>query len=185
MKLLLRKDIPKLGFVGDVVEVSAGYARNYLLPHHMGMPPTAHNLKKIESDKIAAAGARAKARAELDATAKRLEGVEVTIAAAVNPEGRLYGSIGPREVAAALREEGHAIEASQVRLHDPLRELDAVMVPVILSDEVRTEVKVWIVRERGADEDEETGDEDAALQEGTDADKQRPDDNDVDALETE
>ena len=183
MKLLLRKDIPKLGFVGDVVEVSAGYARNYLLPHHIGLPPTPGNLKKIEADKLAAAEGRAKARAELEATAKRLDGVEVTISAAVNPEGRLYGSIGPREVAAALREEGHAIEAAQVRLHDPLRELDAVMVPVILSDEIQAEVKVWIVRERGADDEEETGDENAASQEGTDADEQRPDN--ADALESE
>ena len=73
MKLLLRKDIPKLGLCGDVVDVSAGYARNYLLPHHLGIPPTAANLKKIVVEKNIAA--------ELRAHSKRLTGL---------PSGRVY-----------------------------------------------------------------------------------------------
>ena len=169
MKLLLRKDIPRLGLCGDVVEVSAGYARNYLLPHHLAMPPTPGNLKRIEEEKKIAAALRAQRRAELEATAKRLEGVEVTIAAAANREGTLYGSVGPREVAAALREEGHAVEAAQVHMPEPIRVLDTRTVTVQFAEDIATEVKVWVVREKGADfEDDEGLDE---QEEGTDADE--------------
>jgi ribosomal protein L9 len=123
MKLLLRRDVPRLGFVGDVVEVTAGYARNYLIPHRI---------------------------------------VEVMISAAANPEGRLYGSVGPREIAAALRDEGHPVEAAHVQCHDTIRELGNRMVPIVFTDDLRTEVKVWVVQEKAAGDLEGTTESDAA-----------------------
>lgn len=155
MKLLLRKDIPKLGLAGDVVEVSEGYARNYLIPHHLGLEPTKANMKAIEEDKKAAEEQRRVRRAALEAQAARLRDVEVTIAAASNPEGHLYGSVGPREVAAALRDLGHDVDAKQVQLFKPVRTLDTLTVPVQFADDLTVEVKVWIVREAGAGELEE------------------------------
>ncbi len=151
-KLLLRRDVPKLGHVGDVVEVSDGYARNYLVPHHIGVEPTEANLKAIEEEKQRAAALRAERRKALEAHLESLSNIEVTIAAAANEEGHLYGSVGPREIAAALREEGHEIDTAQIHLHDPIRQLDTVMVPVVLADDLSTEVKVWVVRERASEE---------------------------------
>ena len=78
MKLLLRKDIPKLGLCGDVVEVSSCYARNYHLPHHLALEPTKTNLNAIEADKIFAATERELRRSMLLETRARLDGVEVT-----------------------------------------------------------------------------------------------------------
>ena len=159
MRLLLKKDIPSLGMVGDVVEVSTGYARNYLIPHHLGVEPTKANMKEIEAAKRLAA-----------------EEVEVTIAAAANPQGHLYGSVGPREIAAALRDEGYAVEAGQVQLHEPIRQLDNRPVPIRFSEELEVEVKVWVVRERGAGdlEEEETKTETEAEPAG-EAQAPRPD----------
>jgi large subunit ribosomal protein L9 len=88
----------------------------------------------------------------LEAQAASLANVEITIAAAANEEGHLYGSVGPREIAAALRDEGHAIEAAQVSLHNPIRQLDSVMVPVVFADDLMTEIKVWVVRERASEQ---------------------------------
>jgi large subunit ribosomal protein L9 len=155
MKLLLRKDIPKLGLAGDVVEVSEGYARNYLIPHHLGLQPTKGNMKAIEADKKAAEDQRRVRRVALEAQAARMNNVEVTISAAANPEGHLYGSVGPREVAAALRDMGHDVDAKQVQLFKPIRTLDTLSVPVQFADDLTVEVKVWVVREAGAGELEE------------------------------
>ncbi len=150
-KLLLRRDVPKLGHVGDIVEVSEGYARNYLVPHHLAVEPTRVNLKAIEDEKKRAEAMRIAQRHQLESRVEAMANVEVTIAAAANEEGHLYGSVGPREIAVALREEGYDIEASQVRLHHPIRQLDSVMVPVVFADDLSTEVKVWVVRERASE----------------------------------
>ena len=152
MKLLLRRDIPKLGLVGDIVEVKEGYARNYLIPQHLAVEPTPANMKKIEEDKRRVEEDRRQRRAALEDRATRMQDVEVTISAACNPDGQLYGSVGPREIAAALREEGHDVEAKQIQLHEPIRQLDTVNVPVIFADDLTIEVKVWVVRETGGGE---------------------------------
>ena len=155
MKLLLRRSVPKLGIVGDIVEVKAGYARNYLLPQHLAVEPTEANMRKLAEARRIAEQERAEERARLVAVADRLAQVEVTIAAKANQEGVLYGSVGQREIATALNEEGHEVEPDQVMLKTPLRHLDNVQVQVQLLDDVEATVKVWIVRERGTDDDAE------------------------------
>lgn len=147
MKLLLRRDISKVGLAGDVVDVKDGYARNYLIPQHLAVEPTKANMRKIEEDKRLAEEERRRHRSALEQRAARLRDVEVTISSACNPEGHLYGSVGPREIAAALRDEGHDVEPKQVHLHAPIRQLDTVTVPVIFGDDISVDVKVWVVRE--------------------------------------
>ncbi|GMV97080.1 MAG: 50S ribosomal protein L9 [Phycisphaerae bacterium] len=171
MKLLLRKDISKVGLAGDVVEVSEGYARNYLIPHHLALEPTQANMKAIEEDKKAAEQERRLRRQALEAQAARMREVEVTISAAANAEGHLYGSVGPREVAAALRDLGHEVEAKQVQLFKPIRTLDTQVVPVQFADDLTVEVKVWVVREAGSDELEEPAAPAAPPQEETERDR--------------
>jgi large subunit ribosomal protein L9 len=171
-KLLLRQDVPKLGHVGDVVEVSDGFARNYLVPHRLGVEPTAANLKAIEDEKQRAATQRLEERRAVEARIEALANAEVTISAAANEEGHLYGSVGPREIAAALRDEGYDVEAAHVQLHHPIRQLDSVMVPVVLAEDLTTEVKVWVVRERASehiDEDEKQEAEASSEEPSTDA----------------
>jgi large subunit ribosomal protein L9 len=155
MKVLLRCDVPNVGLAGDVVDVREGYARNFLIPHHMGVEPTNANMKAIEEDKRHAEELRRLRRAELEQEAGKLREVEVTIASACNPEGRLYGSVGPREIASALRDGGHQVETAQVHLREPIRQLDTVMVPVVFAEDIKVEVKVWVVRESTGDEVEE------------------------------
>lgn len=152
MKLLLRKDIPKLGLCGDVVEVSSGYARNYLLPHHLALEPTKSNLKRIETDKKIAAAERERKRAILLQTQARLQGVEITISAACTPEGHLYGSVGPREVARALMDEGHSVHADQIPLAHNYKEVGTYQVPIVLADDITGEIKLWVVAEKSMQE---------------------------------
>lgn len=160
MKLLLRKDIPDLGFCGDVVDVSAGYARNFLLPHHLALRPTKGNLKLIEEDKKRAAEERQRRRAVLQGTCDRLQGVEVTISAACNPEGHLYGSVSQREISSALMDEGHSVHADQIKMSSNIKEVGTREVSVVFAEDIATTIKVWVVAEKNAGdlEDEEAAD---------------------------
>jgi len=155
MKLLLRRDIPKLGLCGDVVDVNAGYARNYLLPHHLALEPTKANLRAIEEDKKIAAAERDRRRAVLLQTRDRLENVEVTISAACTPEGHLYGSVGPPEISRALMDEGHAVGPDQIKMTQHVKEVGTFQAPVVLAEDISTEVKVWVVAEKSLESVEE------------------------------
>ena len=126
MKLLLTEDVEKLGIVGDVVVVTDGYARNYLLPQRKATEPTDANMRCLAEARKAAEARRRTLREAQLFLAEKLKEVEVTIAAAANPEGVLYGSVGPREISAALADEGYQVDAAAIDLHTPIKALDNV-----------------------------------------------------------
>lgn len=175
MKLLLCKNISKLGIVGDIVEVTAGYGRNYLVPEGLATEPTQANIRALAEARRLAEHERIRERKLLVALGERLEGVEVTIRARTNEEGVLYGSVGVREIAAALAEEGHPITPDQIVLDTPIRQVDSVAVEIKLDDDVSSTVKVWVVREKMAKEDDAEGldeeEEEAGREAGIDDDR--------------
>lgn len=165
MKLLLRKDIANLGLCGDIVEVSAGYARNYLLPCNLGLEPTKANLKAIEEDKKQAAEERARRHAFLSSMSQRLASVEVTISAACTRDGHLYGSVGPREISRALMDEGHSVHPDQIKMSQNIKEVGKQEVRVVLAEDISANIVVYVAPERGAgflDEEEQQPTEVAA-----------------------
>jgi large subunit ribosomal protein L9 len=155
MKLLLKKDIAQLGIVGDVVEVAEGYGRNYLLPQHLAIPANATNVKILAEERKKAEERRRVMIDSLNKAADRLRDVEVTIAAAANEDGVLYGSVGPREIASALADEGHEVDASCIILADHIKHLDNVTVDVRFADAINAQVKVWVVRAQSEEESED------------------------------
>ncbi len=154
MRLLLLEDVRKLGHIGDIVEVKPGYARNYLLPHRLATEPTEENIKGIEDKRKAAAAERARKMKEFTELVERMKDVSVTIEAAANPEGTLYGSVGQKDIAGALNAQGFAVLPDHVLLDAPIRTLDNRQVTLEFTDEISTQVKVWVVREGGAADDE-------------------------------
>lgn len=146
-ELLLLKDVRKVGYVGDVIKVKEGYARNYLLPQRLATEPTEENIRAIEASKKAAAAERARKTREFQDVAGRMKDASVTIEAAANPEGTLYGSVGPKEIAAALQAQGFAVLPEHVNMDVPIRTLDNRMVKLEFTDDVTAQVKVWVVRE--------------------------------------
>jgi len=162
MKVLLRKNVPELGRIGDVVDVQPGYARNYLLPQGLAYQPNAANLRQVEQEKQRYLEQLAHEREEVEARAQLLDGKEVTIAARANPEGHLYGSVGPAQVAAALAEQGLFVEPENIALEEPIRQLDKYDVPLRFAQDVTATVSVWIVPIRGEDEAGEEAEGEAA-----------------------
>jgi len=154
MNVLLKKTVQSLGQIGDVVEVKPGYARNYLLPYGIAAEPTEANLRAIEEEKRRYLEELARQRKEIEAQAALIHGKEVTIPARANPEGHLYGSVGPAQIAAALAEEGAFIEPANVVLAEPIRRLDKYDVPLRFAEDVTATIHVWVVpaREEGTEE---------------------------------
>jgi len=146
MRLLLLRDVPKLGYLGDVVEVKPGYARNYLLPQGLATEPTEENIRAIQEAKKRAAAERAARLKQYRELAEQLREVQVTIEAQANPEGTLYGSVGPRDIAEALKEMGYPVKPEQIRLDAPIRTLDNRTVDVHFAEDIEAQVKVWVVR---------------------------------------
>ena len=167
MKLLLCKNIDKLGIVGDVVNVAAGYARNYLLPHGLATEPTETNIRRLAEARKIAERERAEMLGQLATLAEALEGVEVTIRAKANEDGVLYGSVSQKDIVEALEEEGHYVKEEHILLPAPLRHLDNVMVELSLADGIRSSIKVWVVREQLEGDTDEDGEE--KIKAGTEA----------------
>src|SRR5688572_26379467 len=103
MQLVLTEDVPHLGKQGELVEVKPGYGRNYLVPRGLATIPTEHNLKLLERYKVRVHQAREARVADVKVLAEQIQRTTVQIEANANEEGHLYGSVGPQEIAKALK----------------------------------------------------------------------------------
>jgi large subunit ribosomal protein L9 len=144
MKVLLRKNVYKLGNIGDVVNVKDGYGRNFLIPQGLAYIPSDANLRPVENEKARYLEELAKLRVELETRAKGIDGKEVTITARANTEGVLYGSVGPAQIAAAFSEIDVHINADEIIMHEPIRKLDKHEVNVRLGQDIKATVFVWV-----------------------------------------
>jgi large subunit ribosomal protein L9 len=147
MKLILREDVNKLGESGDIVEVRAGYGRNYLIPQGKAMMATEGALKQVERMKEKAAK-----RAELtieraQEMAERLETASVTIPVAVGEDERIHGSVTNQDVADALAERDIDIDKRKITLDQDIKTLGEYTATVDLISEIKAQVKVWVVKE--------------------------------------
>jgi large subunit ribosomal protein L9 len=149
MQLILLEKVRNLGNLGDKVSVKPGYGRNYLLPQGKAVPVNAANLEAFEKRR---AEYEAKAKDQLSGAEGRkakLEDVSVTIAANASPEGKLYGSVGPREIAEALEAAGHDVNKGEViQGEGPIRHTGEFEVVISLHADVQTKVKVIVVGEK-------------------------------------
>jgi large subunit ribosomal protein L9 len=144
MQLVLTEDVVNLGKQGDVVEVKPGYGRNYLLPRGLATVPTEHNLRLVARYKQRVAQAREARIADLKVLAEQIKNTPITIDANANEEGHLYGSVGPAEVAAALKAKGMPAEPDHVRMDTPIKELGVFEVKLNLGHDIESTVRVLI-----------------------------------------
>jgi large subunit ribosomal protein L9 len=147
VEVILRQAVENLGHPGDVVTVSNGYARNYLLPRGVAFVATEGNKKRITQEKArleAAEGSRREAAQQL---ADRMAEVSITFAARVGEEGKLFGSVTAGDIAQQLEAQGYHVERRQIDLHEPIKALGVYRVPLRLHADVRPEIKVWIIKQ--------------------------------------
>ena len=146
MEVILRQAVENLGHPGDLVKVSPGFARNYLLPRGIAYEATPGNLKRIAQEKQRLEAAETSRRGTAQELADKLEQVSLTFSARVGEEGKLFGSVTAADIAQQLEAQGFHVEKRQIDLHEPIRTLGVYRVPVRLHADVKPEIKVWVIK---------------------------------------
>lgn len=145
VQLLLIQSVDHLGKQGDVVEVKAGYASNYLLPQGLATMATDHHKRMVDKHRAKLQEIEKARLATLRSLSENIAKQSITIEANANDEGHLYGSVGPNDIVSALKQAGFTITSDQVRLAGPLKELGLYTVKIHLHHEIEADLKVWVV----------------------------------------
>ena len=148
MEVILLEKIANLGALGDRVTVKAGYGRNYLIPQAKAVAATADNIEAFESRRAELEKEAAQILSAAEARATAVAALELTISANAGEEGKLFGSVGARDIAQAAADAGVELDRSEIRLPDgPVREVGKYAIEVGLHPEVETSLKVIVVPE--------------------------------------
>jgi large subunit ribosomal protein L9 len=150
MEVILREHVDNLGRRGDLVKVADGYARNYLLPRKLALLATDGNKKVIEREKVKFDIKEAEEQKVAQAVADRLATVEIEIARKVGETDALFGSVTNADIADALAAKGFDIDRRKIQLHEPIKKIGEVDVPVKLHRDVVVKLKVKVVAEGAA-----------------------------------
>jgi large subunit ribosomal protein L9 len=145
MHVLLTHAVPHFGQPGELVKVRPGFARNYLLPQGLATFATPHNLRIVEKHRERLRQLEQARRTDLLQLAAQIAQRSITIEANANPEGHLYGSVSADQIADALKADNFPIEADNVKIEGPLKELGLYTIKLYLGQDVDTEVKLWVV----------------------------------------
>ena len=153
MEVILREDIPKLGVIGDVVKVKAGYARNYLLPKGKAVTADRRSLRSLEHEKALIQLKKEKEMGDVDTRQKAFDGVAVEIEARAANSGHLFGSVTAADVSRLLEERGLVVNKHDVQLVTPIKEAGDHEVPVHVGHGVLAMIKVSVMAIGGDDDD--------------------------------
>ena len=147
MKIILKEDFENLGKVGEVVEVKAGFARNYLIPKQVALQATPQNLRVIEQEKARDKIKLSKDKRDAELLAKQLKEVSLTANVQVGEEDKIFGAVTSQNISELLSSKGFEIDKRKILLEEPLKALGVFEVPIKLHTEVEVKIKVWVVKE--------------------------------------
>ncbi|MDE7442419.1 MAG: 50S ribosomal protein L9 [Muribaculaceae bacterium] len=147
MKIILKENVPNLGYKDDVVEVKDGYGRNYLIPQGIAIIASSAALKRLAEDQKQRAHKIAKQRAEAEAAAAALEGLKLTIGAKTSANGTVFGSVNAIQIADALEKAGHTVDRKLIVLKEPVKEVGVYKATVKFLKDVIAEVEFEVVSE--------------------------------------
>ncbi len=146
MEVILLERIEKLGQMGDVVTVKAGYARNFLLPQKKAMRATSSNQAVFEQQRTQLEADNLERRQEAESVAGKIDGIDVTIIRQAGDSGQLYGSVSARDIAGSVTEAGVTVSRGQIVLNRPIKALGIYQTRVALHPEVSVNVTVNVAR---------------------------------------
>ncbi len=146
MQVILLERVAKLGQMGDVVDVKAGYARNFLLPQGKALTASKSNIADFEAQKAQLEARNLETKKEAEDLAGRLDGQQFIVIRQASDGGNLYGSVTPRDAAEAATEAGFSVDKKQIIIQSPIKELGLHSVSVRLHPEVEAEIKLNVAR---------------------------------------
>ncbi len=143
-EVILMEDVPGLGYTGDLVRVSPGYARNYLLPRNLAAPATDATRKRVEKRKIEAEARRVKDREAALAVAERIKTLTLALKVKAGSEGKLFGSVTALDIVGALKTQGVSVEKQQVIIGEAIKSVGEHKVTIKLLPDLSAELKVQV-----------------------------------------
>jgi large subunit ribosomal protein L9 len=147
MKVILKEDIPKLGRMGQTVQVARGYGRNYLIPQGKAIQATSKNMKALEHERMLIQRKADLARKEAEGLAGKIRGLTLTLTRKVVEEDKLYGSVSVSDISQALEEAGVEIERKLIKLDEPIKSLGEFKVSIKVYHDVTAKLTVQVVKE--------------------------------------
>ncbi len=159
MKVLLYEDIKRLGWLGDVVEVTEGYARNYLLPQGLAKVATEANIRAIAQEKAKRAEQRLREQKRVEKAAEAVDGAEAVLAARANEQGVLFGSVTEPMIAANLRAQGFEVADEIVKMPEHIKHVGTHDVTLRFAEELTATVHVVVVAEQAEEPPKEEQEE--------------------------
>ena len=148
IEVLLMDQVEGLGIEGDIVKVADGYARNFLFPKGIATEVTEGKKRQIEKKRLERLAQLEKEKGAAEELAKKIEGIECTIAVKVAENGTLFGSVSIPQILEKIKEQGLELDRAKIVLAAPLHELGVFDVAVKLHPEVTGTLKVWVVEEK-------------------------------------
>ena len=147
MLVILRENVSNLGRIGDVVKVTDGYARNFLLPRNLVVAADEGNVAAIEHYKKGLEKKRLAQKGQAEEVAKKIADLSLTLTRKVGENDKLYGSVTTGDVAVALTKAGYPVDKRQIQIDVTIKTLGVHPVTVKLDNDVTASVKVWVVKE--------------------------------------
>ena len=151
MKVILQETLEGVGNLGDLLDVSPGFARNYLLPRKKAVEASSRNIKEVEHAKRVTAEKAKKERLEIEAFAKNVSTVSLTIPMQVGKDDKLFGSVTAKDIAEGLAEQGLTVDRRKIQLPQPIKELGTFAIAVKLPRDVSASISVHVVKEQEAE----------------------------------
>jgi large subunit ribosomal protein L9 len=146
IQVVLKDDVDKLGNSGDLVRVKPGYARNYLIPRGLAAVATRANVAQIEHEKKVAVARATKLKGDAQAVAKRMSDIVINLIAQAGEGDKMFGSIGTKDIADALKAKGHEVDRKKILLPEPIKSLGEHTVSVKLGYDVAATIKVVVTK---------------------------------------
>ena len=147
MKIILTQDFDELGFAGDIIRVSDGYARNFLIPKEIALEANKKNLKFMETQKKKIEVKRLKAKEDAEKISEKIKDTIITVKQKVGEEGKLYGSVTTMDIAAELEKQGIDIDRRKITLEKSIKNLGDYDIPIKLYPEVTGSIKLIVEAE--------------------------------------
>ena len=147
MKVILLKDVDRVGSAGEIVQISDGFGRNFLIPKNQALLATDANVAQFETRRRQHEAAADREQKGASSLAQQLEKASLTAQVKVGEDDQMFGSVTSQNIADLLKEQGHEIERRLIELDEPIRALGVYNVKINLYTEVVASVKLWVVKE--------------------------------------
>ena len=147
MKVILRQKVADLGNIGDIVTVSDGYARNYLIPRDLATRADKAKVRQLEHERRMITAREGKVLKAAQELAKKIDDLSCTLTVKAGDEDKLFGSVSAADIAQALHEAEIEVDKKNIELEEPIKELGVYSVPISLGRGITARLKLWVVRE--------------------------------------